>query len=161
MKLKVIKEIKGLVPGDILDYNKEEQRYEIYKVDEEIVDNKITKKSMKVSIGEYLVNDFKDYFIYLDEEGNELTISEIRYSDSDDYKEKLEKDDIAQHLMNEPDQPSVKSDSESDKLNIMISKNEELFKEIEELKERIDRIKEQYRENYAKRPRYWYDYWFV
>lgn len=86
MKLKVIKEIKGLVPGDELVYNEKNDQYEIFKVEEDISDSGVTKKSIKVTIGSWLVEDFKDYLVYVDDDGNQIVVNNINYSDSPDYK---------------------------------------------------------------------------
>jgi hypothetical protein len=82
MKLKVTKAIKGLVPGDILNYNEKDDVYEIYKVDVDISENEEVKKTLKVSIASYLVDDFKDNFAYVDEDGNTITVEEFRWQDS-------------------------------------------------------------------------------
>lgn len=117
MKLKVIKEIKGLVPGDILDYNENNDSFEISKVEENITESGVSKKTLKVTIASYLVEDFKDYFITIDDEGNVVTEDRIKYTDSPDYKEDLD---------------NTKEDS----------RVEELTKKVEELQKELDRYKD-------------------
>ena len=81
MKLKVIKAIKGLVPGDILEYNEKDDSYEIWKVEEDISEGKQTKKTLKVVISSYLVNDYKEYLEFIDNEGNSIQVEEFEYKD--------------------------------------------------------------------------------
>jgi hypothetical protein len=86
MKLKVIKAVKGLVPGDILDYNEKDSSYEIFKVEEDITESGSSKKSLKVTIPEYLVDDFKEFFTWVDDDGDKVTVEEFRYKDSPNYE---------------------------------------------------------------------------
>ncbi len=81
MRVKVIKEIKGLVPGDILYYNDKDDMYEINKTDYDISDNKESVESIKYSISSYTVEEQKDYFVFIDDEDNELKIEKIYYND--------------------------------------------------------------------------------
>lgn len=115
MKLKVIKEIKGLVPGDILDYNENNDSFEISKVEENITESGVSKKTLKVTIASYLVEDFKDYFITIDDEGNPITEERIRYSDNPENKDEID----------------IKEDNRVEELT---KKVEELQKELEEVK---------------------------
>src|SRR4030043_1664347 len=80
MKVKVIKEIKGLVPGDILYYNKANDLYEISKTDYDIGDTTSTK-TVKFAISDYLVGEFKDYFVYVDDEDNNVELNKIHWDD--------------------------------------------------------------------------------
>jgi hypothetical protein len=110
MNLKVIKPIKGLVEGDILYYNQEQDQYEITKIDEEVSDNKTSKKTLKVIIGAWLVDDNKEFFKYVDDDGNDMTLEEFKY-------EQKEEDRIV--------------DSNSGELESLRKENEELKKSIE------------------------------
>lgn len=106
MKLKVTQTIKGLVPGDILYYiNRGDNRgglYEINKVEEDISDTTSTKKQLKVTIDEWYVKNWKDYFTYIDDDDNEIVVEELEYingSLSEQYQTEIsdlrkEKDDL-------------------------------------------------------------------
>lgn len=137
MKLKVIKEIKGLVPGDILDYNENNDSFEISKVEENITESGVSKKTLKVTIASYLVEDFKDYFITIDDEGNPITEERIRYSDNPENKDEID----------------IKEDN----------KVEELTKKVEELQKELDRYKQSDYVITTYPPKYYYNpfrtYW--
>lgn len=130
MKLKVIKAIKGLVPGDILNYNEKDDVYEIYKVDVDISEKEEVKKTLKVSIASYLVNDFKDYLSYVDNDGNEIIVEEFRYKESPEYKEEAPITEITK-----PEEAIAEWQSECIKLENKIQK---LEKELEEAKSLVD-----------------------
>lgn len=131
MKLKVIKAIKGLVPGDILNYNEKDDVYEIYKVDVDISENEEVKKTLKVSIASYLVDDFKDNFAYVDDDGNEIVVEEFRWKDSPDYKDDLVKE-VAQPTPSKSEEAIATWQSEVIKLS---NKIQELEKELEGYKQ--------------------------
>jgi len=104
MKLKVIKAIKGLVPGDILEYNNNYDRYEIYKVEEDISNDNHTKKTLNVLVDNYLLNDLKDYLQLVDEDLNPMEVERITYKDSPTYEEdcKCEAKETLQPCIKEP-----------------------------------------------------------
>jgi serine protease inhibitor len=81
MRLKVKHAIKGLVPGDILTYNEKDASYEIWKIEEDISDKGNTKKTLKVTIGDWLVNDYKEYLDYIDDDGNVIQVEEFEYKE--------------------------------------------------------------------------------
>jgi hypothetical protein len=86
MKLKVIKPVKGLVEGDILDYNEEKQQYEINKIEDDISDIGTSRKVLKVIIGDWLVDDYKEFFKYIDDDGNDITVEEFKYVQKEEDK---------------------------------------------------------------------------
>jgi NAD kinase len=86
MNLKVIKPIKGLVEGDILYYNQDADQYEITKIEEDVSDNKTSKKTLKVIIGAWLVDDNKEFFKYVDDDGNDMTVEEFKYEQKEEDK---------------------------------------------------------------------------
>lgn len=116
MKLKVIKPIKGLVEGDTLYYNKEKEQFEISKVDEEVADQGYSKKTTNVIIGDWLVNDYKEYLQRVDEDGNPITVEEFEY---------VPKDTL-------PKPECIKE--EPTELELVKKENEELKKQLEDLK---------------------------
>lgn len=123
MKLKVTKAIKGLVPGDILNYNEKDDVYEIYKVDVDISENEEVKKILKVSIASYLVDDYKDYLSYIDNDGNEMVVEEFKWKESPEYKEKT------------PINPTETIDDWKSEVIKLSNKIQELEKELEGYKQ--------------------------
>jgi hypothetical protein len=124
MKLKVIKAVKGLVPGDILDYNEKDSNYEILKVEEDITESGSSKKSLKVTIPEYLVDDFKEFFTWVDDDGNDMKVEEFRYKDSPNYESDVVKE--------------VAKPSEPTDLDLLRQKVIDLEKQLDEYKNPID-----------------------
>jgi predicted RNase H-like nuclease (RuvC/YqgF family) len=127
MKLKVIKAIKGLVPGDILEYNKEWDRYEIYKVTEDISDNKESKRTLRVTIMSYMIEEFKDYFQTVEDDLTPIDTETIGYKDSSSYGNDCIKE-------------VALSDSEV----------EILKKEVESLKKQLEEYKQPKQDGYNK-----------
>jgi hypothetical protein len=113
MNLKVIKPIKGLVDGDILYYNQDQDQYEITKIDEEIGDTGTSRKTLKVIIGSWLVDTNKEFFKYVDDEGNDITIEEFKYGQKEEDK--------------------VIVDTNSGELEVLRKENEELKNKFIEL----------------------------
>jgi len=138
MRLKVIKEIKGLVPGDILTYNSTSDSYDLYKVEEDISESGVTKKTIKITIGEWLVSDYLDYFIYIDKDGNEIIVNELTYDESPSKKEakkEAEKESVKE-LPNINTTETIE-DWKSEVIKLT-NKIKELEKELEDYKNPID-----------------------
>src|SRR4030042_526796 len=125
MKVKVIKEIKGLVPGDILYYNKANDLYEISKTDYDIGDTTSTK-TVKFAISDYLVGEFNDYFVYVDDEDNNIELSKIYWDD-------FPRNDKTVETPTEKE-PEVKNE---DSKNSEITK---LQKQVEELEKKLEDV---------------------
>jgi hypothetical protein len=116
MKLKVIKDIKGLVEGDLLYYNKDKEQFEINKVDEEITDKGYSKKTTTTIIGDWLVNDYSEYLQRVDDDGNLVSVDEFEYVPKDT-----------------PPKPECIKE-EPTELELVKKENEELKKQLEDLK---------------------------
>lgn len=116
MNVKVIKEIKGLVPGDVLYYNSNDEKYELNKTDYDISDEGQKTRSIRFSISSYLINEFKDYFVYLDDDGNEVQLNNIHYEDFPEYK-------------NQPQEVPKNTDTTNE--SIEVSKLQEQIKKLE------------------------------
>ena len=86
MNLKVIKSVKGLVEGDILYYNSARDQYEITKIESDISDSGTTSNILKVIIGDWLVDDYKEFFKYIDDDGNDITVEEFKYVQKEEDK---------------------------------------------------------------------------
>jgi hypothetical protein len=125
MRVKVIKEIKGLVPGDILYYMKDTDTYEINKTEYDISDS-TTTTVLRTVIGSYIVENMKDYFIFIDDEDNTLEIDKIYYND---FPENQTVDTVGET------QPEVKdevpTDTEVIKLQEQVKELEKRFEDIE------------------------------
>lgn len=128
MRVKVIKEIKGLVPGDILYYMKDTDTYEINKTKYDISDTTSTKV-VRFVIGSYMVEEMKDYFIFIDDEDNTLEINKIYYND---FPENGISSDTAEA------KPEVKNEVPTD---IEVTKLQEQIKELEKRFEDIERFR--------------------
>jgi hypothetical protein len=128
MKAKVIKDIKGLVPGDILYYQKDTDTYEINKTDYEIGDTSSSTKIVKVVINSYLVDENPEYFTLIDDENNDLEVSKIRW---DDFPKNMET--IAN--ITETPVPEVKKEEvkESNDLNNLREQVKELTQKLEDI----------------------------
>jgi len=131
MRVKVIKEIKGLVPGDILYYNDKTDMYEITKTDYDVSDSGQSVKSVKVVISSYVAEESKDYFVFVDDDNNDIEINKIYWDDIPQSK-KLET----------PKNEQVKSEAkDTDSKDSEINKLQEQVKELEEKLEDIKRSK--------------------
>jgi hypothetical protein len=131
MKLKVIQAIKGLVPGDILEYNKENDNYEIYKVEEDISDTNHSKKTLNVTIGSWLIYDFKDYLQLVDDDLSPISIERITYQDSLNYEEDCIKE-VAEPtpVKYDPIEVDITSDY-GEKLIKLLKKNTKLEEDVQ------------------------------
>lgn len=76
MQVKVIKAINGLEEGDILNYNEKTHKYEIKKVEEDISDRGYSSKKTFHTYSANAILEAEDYFIHIDEEGNEFTVKD-------------------------------------------------------------------------------------
>jgi phosphoribulokinase len=81
MKLRVKKDFKGLVEGDILEYNVQSGNYEIYKLDEVISENSRSSTRVLVSVNEWVIRQMTDYFEYIDSDGEHIDKVEINFQD--------------------------------------------------------------------------------
>jgi len=134
MRVKVIKEIKGLVPGDILYYNDKTDTYEITKTDYDIGDKTQSVRSIRVIISSYTVEEHKDYFVFIDDDNNDMEINKIYYRDfPEDDNNSIKKSETP--VQAEPEvENTISQDSE-------ISKLQEQLKELEKKLEDIERSK--------------------
>ena len=76
MKVKIIKDEGSLKEGDILFWNENEKKYEITKTDSETNEVSSTSSTMYYSISEQGVLDNSDLFVFLTEEGEEISVEE-------------------------------------------------------------------------------------
>jgi hypothetical protein len=125
MRVKVLKEIKGLVPGDILYYMKDTDTYEINKTEYDISDS-TTTTVLRTVIGSYIVEDMKDYFMFIDDEDNTLEIDKIYYNDFPENKKTNLATEAEPEVKNE-----VSTDTEVTKLQEQIKELEKRFEDIE------------------------------
>lgn len=80
-KIKVIKDYKGLVVGDILTYNADHGLYTLTKEHSDISDQETTTKVERYEIGEYTVSRLNKYFIEIDKDDNEIKVNRIYLDD--------------------------------------------------------------------------------
>ena len=126
MRVKVIKEVKGLVEGDILYYNSENDRYELTKTDYDISDSGKSTKVVKFSISSYLVEEFKDHFVCIDDTNNEIEINRIYY---DDFPESITNKAPEEVPVEVPTEPTA-----IDEISKLQEQIKELEKELEDVK---------------------------
>ena len=133
MKVKVIKAIKGLEVGDILYFNKDEYRYELTKVHQDVSETTTTTSKQFYSFSEYSIKENSEYFQFIDDEGNEVKIVESI---------KNTKDNLDEYLHTHG--AEVEHVKEIDKLKKEIEVLTESYKKLEEdnkeLKETNDRL---------------------
>jgi hypothetical protein len=127
MRVKVIKEIKGLVPGDILYYNDKTGMYEITKTDYDFGDKSESVKSVRVSIESYIVEEHENYFVYLDDEDNDIEINKICW---DDFPENSNELETSKEVEPETKNETVKTDE--------VSNLQEQLKELQKKLEDIE-----------------------
>lgn len=80
-KVKVIKAIKGLEVGDILYLDVDNSQYTNLKTYEDISDNKTITKTSQTTIDRWAVEQSPEYFVYLDENDNDIQMNTVRYED--------------------------------------------------------------------------------
>lgn len=139
MEAKVIKNIGSLVEGDILNYDKEEGDFYLEKIEEikpvndNIENSSYKKKILRVNISEWFIKNHPDYFILLDDEGNQIVeerICETPEENLTEEKEYKKDSEDVEYLMN-----YKKSLSE-----VYENKYKRLEKENEELKKKLKTI---------------------
>lgn len=128
--LKVIKPIKGLIPGDILNYNNEENLYEINKITEDISIDKVIKKTLNITLQAWVYEScekyYNEYLVPCDKDGNEIDIQKLEYIDREEKEpcENCEKCKCEDTPTN-----SVNNDAEIDKLNKRITQLENVLEQ--------------------------------
>lgn len=76
MQVQVIKAINGLEEGDILQYNEKTHKYELGKLEEDISDNGYSSKKTLHRYSKNVISENKEYFVFLDDENNEVEVKE-------------------------------------------------------------------------------------
>ena len=80
-KVKVIKAIKGLEVGDILYLDVDNSEYTNLKTYEDVSENKTITKTSQTTIDKWVVEQSPEYFIYLDDNGNDVQMNTVKYED--------------------------------------------------------------------------------
>ncbi len=117
MQVKVIKAINGLEEGDILYYNEKIHKYELSKLEEDISDNGYSSKKTLHRYSKNIILDHKDYFEFIDNNGQSIDIKESLKKEGDvtetieDWKSECIRlhnqiKDLKRQLINSYDYPS-------------------------------------------------------
>ena len=76
MKVKVIKEFKGLEVGDVLYFNEKEYRYELTKVNEDISETSTSTTKKFYAFSDWTIKNNKEYFEFIDDTGIKVDVIE-------------------------------------------------------------------------------------
>lgn len=135
MQVKVIKTINGLEEGDILNYNEKTHKYEIKKVEEDISDKGYSSKKTFHTYSTNAVLEAKDYFVFIDNEGDEIniqnTLSEVSRIGNITKEEKKVSDIEIKENIDIPDYRNETIDNLKIKIDQLIKENKNLSKQLE------------------------------
>jgi len=141
MRLLVKKDFKGLIVGDILEYNTVSDVYEVEKEDSVISDNTTITRNSIIRVNEYIARRMSDYFDFIDNDGNKIDIISIRYQDMPaEFREQEEKvnDTYITRLKKEISSLQHEVKTYETTVEDLIVKNENLYSRNEYLREKYN-----------------------